>query len=289
MKTKKHIRAVLIVFFACVLAVSATILIKYFSDSRRAKNSFSEIQDVASDALPDENGGEEQYAENGMLAGYYELWKRNSDMVGWIRIDGTVIDYPVMYKADDWQFYMKHDFDKNKQSHGLPFADVESNVFKPSTNIVLYAHNMRDKTMFAALHGYEDKAFWEEHRTVNFDTLYRRGTYEVIAALETTANDTEQAFKYNQSIEMDDPAVFKAYVDTAKQLAFYDTGVSAEPGEELLTLSTCSYGQKNGRLVVIAKRLWTEEEKKAMEAKESAESLAELEAEVRNGQSANIQ
>ena len=281
MKIKKEIRLVILTVCVCVFVVSAVYLIKYFIDGEQSKEDFENMQNIVTADVSYDSNGEiiDEYAPNGMILGYYNLWQQNNDMVGWIKINDTVIDYPVMHKSDDWQFYMNRNFYGEKQSRGTPFVDIESNVFKPSTNIVIYGHNMRDKSMFAALHEYKDKEFWQSHQIINFDTLYKRGEYQVIAALETTANNVDGAFKYNQYVQMDTEEDFNNFINTAKYLSFYDTGVSAEFGDELLTLSTCAYDMKNGRIVVIAKRILTEEEQKERNEADIARMREEFKAE----------
>lgn len=80
------------------------------------------------------------------------------------------------------------------------------------------------------------------------------GEYEVVAAFKTTAY-SEDGFKYYRFIQAADAAEFDAFIEKCKELAFYDTGVSAGYGDTLLTLSTCEYSRKNGRMVVVARKI----------------------------------
>ncbi len=256
MMLKREHRIVLTVILSCIFIVGGVYIIKYYVDGHRANSDFDNMRDIVDDVERDGDGNIiEQYAENGMILSYYELWSRNNDMVGWVKIGDTQIDYPVMYKSEDWMYYMKRNFDGESQSRGTPFVDIDCDVFKPSTNIIIYGHNMRDKSMFGALHYYKDKSFWETHSDIYFDTLYKRGTYKIFAVLETTANDTDGAFKYNQNTELATEEDFNNFVTTAKYLSFYDTGITPQFGDELLTLSTCAYDVSNGRIIVIAKKV----------------------------------
>ena len=100
----------------------------------------------------------------------------------------------------------------------------------------------------------KDKNFWERHKTISFDTLTDRQTYEVIAVFKTVVyTDSPESFKYYQFINVETAEDFTAYVEKCKELSLYDTGVTAEYGDKLLTLSTCEYSRTNGRLVVVAK------------------------------------
>ena len=113
---------------------------------------------------------------------------------------------------------------------------------------------MNDGSMFAGLMKFKDKSFWEKHKTVSFDTLTDRQTYEVIAVFKTVVyTDSPDSFKYYQFVNADTAEDFTAYVEKCKKLSLYETGVTAEYGDKLLTLSTCEYSRTNGRLVVVAK------------------------------------
>ena len=113
---------------------------------------------------------------------------------------------------------------------------------------------MNDGSMFAGLMKFKDKGFWENHKTISFDTLTDRQTYEVLAVFKTVVyTDSSDSFKYYPFVNAETPEDFSAYVDKCKDLSLYDTGVTAEYGDKLLTLSTCEYSRTNGRLVVVAK------------------------------------
>jgi sortase B len=113
---------------------------------------------------------------------------------------------------------------------------------------------MRSGNMFHDLFKFRDKSFWETHKTFTFDTIIEQHTYEVVAVFKTTAS-VGKGFAYHLFVNAVDEAEFDKYISTCKKLAFYDTGVTAEYGDKLITLSTCEYSQVNGRLVLVAKRI----------------------------------
>ena len=108
--------------------------------------------------------------------------------------------------------------------------------------------------MFGALEEYKSQSFYEEHKSVQFDTLTQHNEYEVIAVFKTVAYSSE-GFRYYDFVNAEDEDEFNAYVEKCKELALYDTGVTAEYGDRLITLSTCEYSAQNGRLVVVAKKV----------------------------------
>lgn len=121
-----------------------------------------------------------------------------------------------------------------------------------SNNIVIYGHHMNDGSMFADLVKYYDKDYRDAHPYVQFDTISGFGTYEVIAAFKFDTNN--ETFKYNEYVTMDEEK-FAEFMSEVHKRQAYDTGVDAEYGDELLTLSTCEYTYKNGRFVVVAKKV----------------------------------
>lgn len=109
----------------------------------------------------------------------------NSDFVGWIKIDGTHINYPVM-KSSTPDYYLHRNFNKEYSYYGTPYLSDKSDTMKPTDNIVIYGHNMRDNTMFGDLSKYKSKEFFEKHRYIYFDTLVDLGKYEVVCVFKTT-------------------------------------------------------------------------------------------------------
>ena len=129
-------------------------------------------------------------------------------------------------------------------------------MLAPSDNIIIYGHHMNDGTMFAELEKYKKESFWESHKIISFDTLTEQGKYEIVSVFKTVAyTDSNDAFPYYQFVNAEKAEDFKDYIDKCKELSLYDTGVSAEYGDKLITLSTCEYSRKNGRLVVVAKKV----------------------------------
>lgn len=183
------------------------------------------------------------------------LYLENSDMVGWIQIEGTSIDYPVMQTPADPNYYLKHDFEKHYTDYGCPFMQADCDALAPSDNLIIYGHNMKDGSMFADLAKYRSKDFWQTHKTVWFDTELGSYAYEIFAVIHTTVQaDASDAFPFYRFVDAAAPEDFAAYVSACKARALYDTGISAQYGDKLLTLSTCDNITDNGRLLVIAKK-----------------------------------
>lgn len=188
-----------------------------------------------------------------VLRQYAPLYESNCDFVGWIRIDGTRIDYPVVQSAVK-DYYLRRGFDKKRANHGTIYAWEQGDVFAPSDNVTLFGHRMNDGTMFYDLLGYADENFWQAHPVFRFDTLEEEGEYEIFAAFRTSGIGGE-GFDYHTFVDAADPEEFDAFVSRCKELSRYDTGITPKYGDKLVTLSTCDYALKNGRMVVVGRKL----------------------------------
>lgn len=267
---------VLIAIFAIIFLVSAFMVGNYFLESTKAQSDYDEITQLMESGksqvqstvpfvppvqiipeTPDSTDPDtpvESTATPTILPEYAALYLQNDDMVGWIEIEGTKLNYPVLQTPDEKDFYLHRDFNKENSKHGAIYVQENCDVWTPSDNVVIYGHNMKDGSMFATLLKYRKQAYWEEHRYIYFNTLLERHTYEIVAVFKTTAT-IGKGFDYHLFVEAEDEEEFDAYIDQIKKLDYYDTGVDAEYGDKLITLSTCEYSLTNGRLVVVAKRM----------------------------------
>jgi len=185
------------------------------------------------------------------LPQYLSLYEKNPDFFGWVKIDDTKIDYPVMYAPDDLEKYLHNDYEGNYFYGGTPYMDVRCSP--ESENYLIYGHNMLDGSMFRGLMKYEKKTYWESHPIIQFDTLYEEGEYEIVAAFyDRVYYSHEDCFKFYNVIDLEDETAFNEAISNFKAKAIYDTGVTPEYGDQLITLITCAYHTDNGRFVVVA-------------------------------------
>lgn len=200
-------------------------------------------------------------AEEGMepetpaiLGKYTELHKENADMVGWLSIPGTEIDYPVMQKAGN-EYYLHHDFYGEENRHGCLFVKDIADVNTPGDCFIIYGHNMKDGTMFGDLDEYRSEGYYQEHSVLKFDSLYEEREYEIMAVfLSHVYKEGEEGFRYYDFYTADTEEAFQEFYENVMENALYDTGVTAAYGDTFLMLSTCAYHEEDGRLVVVAKR-----------------------------------
>lgn len=182
-----------------------------------------------------------------------EQYEKNPDLAGWLTVPGTRIDYPVMYSPDEPERYLHANFEVSYSFAGLPFLDAACDP--ESGNRIIYAHNMLDGSMFRTLLKYQQKDFWQRNPVISFSTLYEEQEYEVVAAFyDKVYKKTDTNFKFYQFYDTSDQSRFDEAMAYYREHALYDTGVTAQCGDELITLVTCAYQTENGRFVVVARK-----------------------------------
>lgn len=237
--------------------VSVFQIISHYANAHKAEEEFTQLAEIVGQAedMPEEDTDKTgETEEQSPLERYRELFNMNNDMAGWITVGGTQINYPVMYTPDNPDFYLKHNFEKEYSDYGVPYIAEHCDPIEPSDNIIIYGHHMKNGSMFTGLMEYESKEFYKDHKTVRFDMLTETAEYEIVTVFKTTVYD-DTGFKYYLFSNAEKPEEFTEYVEQCKSLALYDTGVTAEYGDKLITLSTCEYSRTNGRLVVVAKKI----------------------------------
>ena len=239
--TRKIVRVISLIVLIASLCVLAVYII---GDLRDAKTE---------DDIKGLKGNDVKVPE--VLDEYAGLYAENSDTIGWLKIDGMTIDYVVMQAPDEINKYLRHDFYGKDSTRGCLFVDEYCDIFN-SDNIIIYGHNMKDGSMFGTLDSYADESFYAEHKIIRFDTIYEKHSYEVVAAISTSipAKD-ENVFRYYEYTSSNDEETFLDYADFIEKNKLYDTGVEINPGDKLLTLSTCAYHTTDGRFVVVARQI----------------------------------
>lgn len=264
-KKELQIRRLLTAFFTLLAIVCFTYfgiysydayLIQKDNEKRASLKENQTINDMYQDQefqVTDEETGETKVLT--VLDEYKSLYSQNKNLIGWLKIADTNIDYPVMQTADN-TFYLDHDMNQNKDKNGTLFLDAACDVVRPSTNLIIYGHNMRSGNMFGSLSKYKSESYYKEHPMIEFDSIYEKGEYQVMYVFQSHIySESEIAFKYYQFIDVASKKEFDSNMDAMEEMSLYDTGVRAEYGDLLLTLSTCDYEEKNGRFVVVAKRV----------------------------------
>ena len=235
---------IIVILLICFIISGTYVYMQYREDKGQ-----EEIFEDLSNEIVESNTSEK---EEDNTIDISKLYEQNHDFIGWLKIKDTNIDYPVMQTEKERQdYYLHRNFYKEYSQLGTPYIAEACNI-QTSDNVIIYGHHITNNKMFGELEKYKKQNFYEDHKIINLNTIYENADYEIIAVFKTVAYT---GFKYYNFINANSEDEFDTFIDKCKELSFYDTGKTAKYGDKLLTLSTCEYSRKNGRLVVIAKKI----------------------------------
>lgn len=239
-----------IVLVVCIALISSYYINSYLNDRR-----YKQLKSIYNSASNRTNSSsnDSKYPA-GMLPNFTPLYDMNSDIKGWIIIPSTVINYPVVETSDN-SYYLSKGFNKTKDNHGTLFLDYRDNINPMSQNLIIYGHEMRDGQMFHSIRNYANVDFYNSSPIITFNTLYSNEKWKVFAAfIANTVPSQGYVFNYlitNFSSSND----FTSFINEVKARSLIKTSVDVNPGDTLLTLSTCTYELPEARFVVMARRV----------------------------------
>lgn len=254
MKKIRDIIEKIIFIIACIVFVySSYQLISYYIKMGQVKQEFVAVEE---EAFTTEQVKKEELSvpkkKKKKTFNYTALKKKNEDCIGWITIKNTIINYPIMYKQGDNDFYLDHNFAKEYSIAGTPFVDGNCDPKKENSHLIIYAHHMRNGSMFAQLEKYKEKEFYDKNKTITVYIENKKYTYEVFGANAISAIDDYELYDFSR---LETEEGYKKYIEEIKEKVAYDTENEPQENEPLLLLSTCDYTKKEGRMIVIAKRI----------------------------------
>ena len=241
----QKITAFLFGLLGTILLICSCILALYFRQSSQQAALYSRLAASASHFDTGELTG-----EGSLLPEREELYEQNPDMVGWIQIEGTGIDYPVMQTPADPNYYLKHDFEKHYTDYGCPFMQADCDALAPSDNLIIYGHNMKNGSMFGNLKKFtEDQSTYEKSKYFWILTPEKNYRYEIISAYTTGVNsDTYTLFKGPGEEYLN-------YLNTIQGYSEIKTeATELTVKDKIVTLSTCT-GNEATRFVVQGKQV----------------------------------
>lgn len=248
-KSKKKTYRLIQFLLIIVIIVAVIYIYKYIIDKNNAQKETELLNDIEVDKT------EVTKQKTERMLQVSELKKENEDIIGWIEIEGTKVNNPVLQGTDN-SFYMNHDYKKKKSVYGSLFLDKSYDWNKPSSNLLIYGHNMRDGSMFQNLLNYKKEDYYKKHPIIRFTTEDEDAEFEVMAAFQSRVyyKSEKNVFRYYYFIDASNEEEYNEFVNNAKKASFYDTEVTAKYGDQLITLSTCSYHTEDGRFVVVGKK-----------------------------------
>ena len=244
------LRRILGAALALVVLVSGAVVARDLLRARRERAAYaalaSQVRQLAEREEPasEVDSSSQQEEAPGRLQAYRTLAEENPDLIGWVSIPGTGVDYPVLYTPEDLEYYLRRDFYGNSASGGTPFLDGRNEAQAKGQNLIVYGHNMLDGTMFKPVLQYFTPNFQVTHEDIYLELDNSQYHYQVLAALET--NTRSPVYTYT---DLSDAAEMEGF----RAMLLEETGVGAIPqAEGYLTLSTCNDQSGNSRVLVIA-------------------------------------
>ena len=248
-----------IIYFNSILliALSTIYIVKFFSIKKEAieeRNLLNEIK-INENIQLTKVENEQQAKENERIKQVKTLKSENSDIIGWIEIENTKINYPVLQSTDD-EYYLTHNYKKEKTGKGSIFLSKDYNWDRPSDNLQIYGHNLGNGEMFQELLKYTDEKFYKEHPNIRFTTANEDSIFEIIAVFKSKVyyKSDKDVFRYYYFINAETEKEYNEFVENAKKASLYKINATAKYKEQLMTLSTCSYHTEDGRFVVVARK-----------------------------------
>lgn len=257
-KREKNNKKKIVIILAIIFIISTGLLIKLQINKRVPKideiDVTSKLENIDENANTVTEEPKENLVTERMLQ-VQELKKENEDIVGWLEIEGTEVSFPVL-QGDDNEYYMKHTYDKQYSSDGSIFLDKDYDWNLPSSNLLIYGHNNLDGNMFQHLIDYKNEEYYKQHSSIKFTTVESDDIYDILAVFKSRVyyQNEKNVFRYYYFINVENEDEYNYYVEEAKKASLYETGITAKYGEQLLTLSTCDYEEKDGRFAIVAKK-----------------------------------
>ena len=239
MKRKMYLKLVnkfkllISVILIIIIIICSFILVNKVNSYKKAKNTYKELLNIKN-----ELNDKYQILDSKLKA-------INKDYKMWIQVEGTSINYPVVQGADN-EYYLNHDFNNNINSSGSIFIDYKNDI-KEDKNIIVYGHNMKNKTMFQPLINFKEKQFFEKNKYIILTVNNKEYKYEIFSSYLIDANVDELKISFSSNED------FLNYIKQIKEKSLYNRNLNIKNDDKIITLSTCSYETKSTRIAVCGK------------------------------------
>ncbi|MBS5853646.1 MAG: class B sortase [Clostridium sp.] len=239
----------LIIMLVASLVTSISYIMINYKEDKKQNEVFEKLENIITES------NEEKKEQKKETINFKKLYELNNDFVGWLKIENTNISYPVMQTENSRKnYYLRKNFYKEYSQLGTPYIAEYCNI-QTSDNVIIYGHHIKNNQMFGELEKYKKKEFYKSHKIISFNTINEKANYEIVAVFKTVAYT---GFEYYKFVNSSSRQEFDTFIQKCKELSFYETKNTAKYGDKLITLSTCEYSNKDGRLVVVAKKIKTE-------------------------------
>lgn len=240
-RKKKNIMIKCIQLICVILIIFSSMEIyKWVKENNENRDALGKLQNIISKDTKNDKDNE---------INYNALQSINSDIVAWIKINNTNVNYPVV-QTENNEFYLNHNIEKNENKAGWIFMDYRNNLNNKDKNIIIYGHNRMDGSMFSSLKNLFQKQWYENEQNLKIQLITESETliYQIFSIYEINNED------YYITTGFDNNEKFNQFLNNIKSRSIKDFGVNVTEKDQILTLSTCSSNNKD-RYVVHAKKV----------------------------------
>lgn len=249
---RKIMKTVLVMICLGIFSYSCCRVYKMLSEYESGKNTYQALEEYISVPMIPENSDrtpkESQFEEKQKVVypqvDFAALMDQNQDVIGWIYLENTPINYPVVQSGDN-AYYLKHLFDGSYNSAGCIFLDSRNKSDFTDRNSIIYGHHMKNGTMFSDLTEYKSQAFYEEHPEVLLVTPNQNYVIKLFAGY--VANIKDDAWR----VSFDNEEDFDAWLRKAIEKSTFESNINPVGTDIIVSLSTCSYEFENARYVLL--------------------------------------
>ena len=241
---KKAFKLILVLILLIIMSICIYCLYKENKENIKQENIYEDIIEI----VEEKNNTKEDKENDIDIKKLYDI---NNDIVGWLKIENSNMNYPIMQNKTIKNYYLRRNFYKEYSYYGTPYLKEECNL-NSSDNLIIYGHHIKGQKIFGELENYRNIEYYKEHQTIKLYTLDDLKEYKIIYIFKTIANT---GFEYYSYMNFNDKSEFDTFNRNCKELAFFDTKVETTYGDKYITLSTCDYTSKNARLIVVAKQI----------------------------------
>lgn len=247
---REKIRIILCCIFLAIAIYAAYNIIKIQSEYKKSVDAYKKLDNYTMEQTTSETSGESEeepvkekpYPE----VDFAGLKSVNSDVIGWIYVPDTEINYPIVHTSDN-DYYLDHLVDRTQNPAGAIFLDTRNPSDFSDLHSIIYGHHMKNGSMFAALKGYKKQDFFDGHKTGYLIT--QDAAYSIDFFAGHVANVEENAWQ----LDFDDAADFDNWIKSLKEISAFKSDIEPQYGDRIFTLSTCSYEFDDARFVLSGK------------------------------------
>lgn len=246
---KKIIKILFLILLIAIIAINSIVVFENIKEDYKQEEIIEQVIDIAykKDTIVDNQIEDLQESNINMN----KLYEQNNDIIAWIKINNTNINYPIMQTIKNPNYYLRKNFYKEYSYYGTPYLSEQCDI-NTSNNLIVYGHHIKNSKMFGELENYKRQEYYNNHKIINIYTLNDKRNYEIMYIFKTIIN---KGFDYYNYINFNNESEFNTFKSKCEEFSFFNIQIDCDFKDKFITLSTCDYTSENARLVIVAKMI----------------------------------